>query len=104
MVNISWEKAEGADMGTLGPLKEKMELPLHASKPALDTELLLKDRKQMQGCPETGALGPGWQDSLEDSFAQAARFPMLLLGDLRQTPRFGSQGETGTSASSYRED
>ena len=36
MVNISWEKGEGADMGTLGTLKEKTELPLHAPKPALE--------------------------------------------------------------------
>uniref|UniRef100_A0A8C0AL00 Interleukin-12 receptor subunit beta-1 n=1 Tax=Bos mutus grunniens TaxID=30521 RepID=A0A8C0AL00_BOSMU len=100
MVNISWEKGEGADMGTLGTLKEKTELPLHAPKPALD----LKDRKQMQGCPEAGAPGPGWQDGLvEDSLAQVARSPLLLLGGLGWTPRFGSQGETGASASSYRE-
>lgn len=100
MVNISWEKGEGADMGTLGTLKEKTELPLHAPKPALD----LKDRKQMQGCPEAGAPGPGWQDGLvEDSLAPAARSPLLILGGLGWTPRFGSQGETGASASSYRE-
>uniref|UniRef100_A0AC11B593 Interleukin 12 receptor subunit beta 1 n=1 Tax=Ovis aries TaxID=9940 RepID=A0AC11B593_SHEEP len=105
MVNISWEKGEGADMGTLGTLKEKMELPLRAPKPAPDTELPLKDRKQMQGCPEAGALRPGWQDGLvEDSLAQVARPPLLLLGGLRQAPRFGSQGEAGTAASSYRED
>ena len=59
MVNISWEKGEGADMGTLGTLKEKMELPLRAPKPAPGTELPLKDRKQMQGCPEAGALSTG---------------------------------------------
>ncbi|KAL1286736.1 IL12RB1 [Ovibos moschatus] len=105
MVNISWEKGEGADMGTLGTLKEKMELPLRAPKPAPDTELPLKDRRQMQGCPEAGALRPGWQDGLvEDSLAQVTRPPLLLLGGLRQAPRFGSQGETGTAASSYRED
>ncbi|XP_057566197.1 interleukin-12 receptor subunit beta-1 isoform X2 [Hippopotamus amphibius kiboko] len=101
VVDRAWDKGEGADVDTPGPLKEKMELPLGAPEPALDTELPLKDRKQVQGCPEAGALGPGWQDSLEDSPAQAARLP-LLLGDLRQTPKFGSQGETETSASSYR--
>ncbi|KAB0406620.1 hypothetical protein E2I00_018623 [Balaenoptera physalus] len=101
VVNISWDKGERADMDTAGLLKEKMELPLGAPEPALDTELPLKDRKWVQGCPEAGTLGPGRQDSLEDSPAQAAGLP-LLLGDLRQTPKFCSQGETETSASSYR--
>ncbi|XP_061044617.1 interleukin-12 receptor subunit beta-1 [Eubalaena glacialis] len=101
VVNISWDKGERADMDTAGLLKEKMELPLGAPEPALDTELPLKDRKWVKGCPEAGTLGPGRQDSLEDSPAQAAGLP-LLLGDLRQTPKFCSQGETETSASSYR--
>lgn len=101
MVNISWDKGERTDVDTAGLLKEKMELPLGAPEPALDTELPLKDRKWVQGCPEAGTLGPGWKDSLEDSPAQAAGLP-LLLGDLRQTPKFHSQGETETSASPYR--
>ncbi|XP_019787310.2 interleukin-12 receptor subunit beta-1 isoform X1 [Tursiops truncatus] len=101
VVNISWDKGERTDVDTAGLLKEKMELPLGAPEPALDTELPLKDRKWVQGCPEAGTLGPGWKDSLEDSPAQAAGLP-LLLGDLRQTPKFHSQGETETSASPYR--
>ncbi|XP_032483766.1 interleukin-12 receptor subunit beta-1 isoform X4 [Phocoena sinus] len=101
VVNISWDKGERTDVDTAGLLKEKMELPLGAPEPALDTELPLKDRKWEQGCPEAGTLGPGWKDSLEDSPAQAAGLP-LLLGDLRQTPKFRSQGETETSASPYR--
>ncbi|TKC50059.1 hypothetical protein EI555_001141 [Monodon monoceros] len=101
VVNISWDKGERTDVDTAGLLKEKMELPLGAPEPALDTELPLKDRKWVQGCPEAGTLGPGWKDSLEDSPAQAAGLP-LLLGDLRQTPKFRSQGETETSASPYR--
>eukprot|EP00070_Physeter_catodon_P026084 XP_023990027.1 interleukin-12 receptor subunit beta-1 isoform X1 [Physeter catodon] len=101
VVNISWDKGERADVDTAGFLKEKMELPLGAPEPALDTELPLKDRKWGQGCPEAGTLGPGRQDSLEDSPTQAAGL-LLLLGDLRQTPKLCSQGETETSVSSYR--
>ncbi|XP_007461168.1 PREDICTED: interleukin-12 receptor subunit beta-1 [Lipotes vexillifer] len=100
VVNISWDKGERTDVDTAGLLKEKMELPLGAPEPALDTELPLKDRKWVQGCPEAGTLGPGWKDRLKDSPAQATGLP-LLLGDLRQTPKFRSQGETETSASSY---
>lgn len=80
-----------------------MELPLRAPKPAPDTELPLKDRKQMQRMPWAGALRPGWRDGLvEDSLAQVARPPLLLLGGLRQAPRFGSQEKQEQLPSSYR--
>uniref|UniRef100_A0A8D1XHQ9 Interleukin 12 receptor subunit beta 1 n=2 Tax=Sus scrofa TaxID=9823 RepID=A0A8D1XHQ9_PIG len=103
VVNMSWDKGEGVDPDTPGPLKEKMELPLDAPEPALDMELPLEHRRQAQGHPEPGTLRSGWHGGLEGSPAQTAGL-LLLLGDLRQTPRFGSQGERGTSASSYIEE
>uniref|UniRef100_A0A8C3X268 Interleukin-12 receptor subunit beta-1 n=1 Tax=Catagonus wagneri TaxID=51154 RepID=A0A8C3X268_9CETA len=42
VVNMSWDRGEGADPDTPAPLKETMELPLDAPEPALDTELPLK--------------------------------------------------------------
>ncbi|XP_031545284.2 interleukin-12 receptor subunit beta-1 isoform X2 [Vicugna pacos] len=101
VVNMSWDKGEGADLNIPEPLKEKTELPLGAPALDLDLELPLEDRRQVQRCPKAGALGPGQQDGLEGSPAQVAGLS-LLLRDLRQTPRFGSQGET--ERRSYREE
>ncbi|KAB1259461.1 Interleukin-12 receptor subunit beta-1 [Camelus dromedarius] len=101
VVNMSWDKGEGADLNIPEPLKEKTELPLGAPELDLDLELPLEDRRQVQRCPKAGALGPGQQDGLEGSPAQVAGLS-LLLRDLRQTPRFGSQGET--ERRSYREE
>lgn len=83
---MPWDKGGGPDLDTPGPLKDKTELPLRAPEPALDTQLPLEERRQVQGYPEEGALWPREQDSLEGSPAQAAGLP-LLLEDQMQSPR-----------------
>ncbi|KAM5232684.1 interleukin-12 receptor subunit beta-1 isoform 1-T1 [Hipposideros larvatus] len=86
VVTMPWDKGKGPDLDTPGSLKDKMELPPSAPEPAIDTELPLEERRQVQGYPEAGALWPREQDSLEGSPAQAAGLP-LLLEDLMQSPR-----------------
>nr|XP_019592638.1 PREDICTED: interleukin-12 receptor subunit beta-1 isoform X3 [Rhinolophus sinicus] len=99
VVTMPWDKGEGPDLDTSGPLKDKMELPPGVPEPALDTELPLEDSRQVQGYgyPEAGALGPREQDSLEGSPAQAAGLPLLLKG-LMQSPRPSGPQHVGLEA------
>lgn len=94
---MPWDKGEGADMDIPRPLKDKMELLQRVPEPALDTELPLEDRRQVQGYPEVVALRPGEQDSLEGSPAQEAGLP-LFLGDLVQSPRSSGPRHVGLEA------
>ncbi|XP_030872988.1 interleukin-12 receptor subunit beta-1 isoform X2 [Leptonychotes weddellii] len=96
VVNTSWEKGEGTDLDT--PAGEvKTELLRGTPELALDTELPLEDRRQVQSHPETLALGPGRQEGLEGNPAQVAGLS-LPLGDLIQTPIFSGPSHVGLEA------
>ncbi|XP_077909685.1 interleukin-12 receptor subunit beta-1 [Halichoerus grypus] len=96
VVNTSWEKGEGTDPDT--PAGEvKTELLRATPELALDTELPLEDRRQVQSHPETLALGPGRQEGLEGNPAQVAGLS-LPLGDLIQTPIFSGPSHVGLEA------
>uniref|UniRef100_A0A452RG19 Interleukin-12 receptor subunit beta-1 n=1 Tax=Ursus americanus TaxID=9643 RepID=A0A452RG19_URSAM len=84
VVNMSWEKGEGTDLDTPVHLR-KTQLLRGAPELALDAELPLEDRRQVQGHPEARALGPGRQDGLEGNPAQVTGL-LLPSGDLIQTP------------------
>lgn len=97
VVTMPCGKGEVADLHTPGPLQDRTELPWGAREPALDADLSLEDRRQVQGHPEAGALEPSGQDSREDSAAQAAG-RSLLLGDQTQSPRSDGPRQTGLEA------
>lgn len=86
VVTMPFEKGEVADLDTPSPLKDKIELPQGTLESALDTELPLEDRRQVQEHLETRVLGPSRKNSLEGSPAQETGLS-LLLGDHMQSPR-----------------
>lgn len=90
-------KGEVADLCTPGPLQDRTELPWGTREPALDAELSLEDRRQVQGHPEARVLEPSGQDSWEGSSAQAAG-RSLLLGDQTPSPRSDGPRHTGLEA------
>ena len=96
MVNMSWEKGEGTDLDTPVHLK-RTQLLRGAPELALDAELPLEDRRQVQGHPEAQALGPGRQDGLEGNPAQVTGL-LLPSGDLIQTPIFSGPLHMGLEA------
>ncbi|XP_025740821.2 interleukin-12 receptor subunit beta-1 isoform X2 [Callorhinus ursinus] len=96
VVNMSWEKGEGTDLDT--PAGEvKTQLLRGTPELALDTELPLEDRRQVQSHPESRALGPGRQEGLEGNPAQVAGLSPPL-GDLIQTPIFSGPSHVGLEA------
>lgn len=72
------EKVKVAVLDTPNPLEDKTELLRGTPEPALDTELPLEDRRQVQGHPQARVLGPSGQDSLEGSPAQVAGLSLDL--------------------------
>uniref|UniRef100_A0A8C4PIK8 Interleukin-12 receptor subunit beta-1 n=1 Tax=Equus asinus asinus TaxID=83772 RepID=A0A8C4PIK8_EQUAS len=97
VVSMPCDKHEETDLDTPEPLEEKPKPPRGAPEPALDTELPSEDGRQVQEHLEAAAPGPGGQDGLEGSRAQAAGL-LLLLGDRMQSPRFRDPGHPGLEA------
>lgn len=86
VVTMPCEKGDKTDLDAPSPPKTRTELPQDTPEPAPDTELPLEDRRQVQGHPEAGALGPSRQDRPEGSPVQAPG-QSLLLGEQMQSPR-----------------
>lgn len=81
VVTMPCGKGKLADWHTPSPLQDKTEQPCGTLEPALDAELSLEDRRQVQGHPEAEVLEPRGQDSSAQAAGQS-----LLLGDQMQSP------------------